>query len=257
MVSATAASTASQKPPQDPDTVPIGRRSRPTTNTTSASTTSTETYFRSTLIAPSGLIVSAVVMPPAITTQTHDARCPWVNACKPCEMTTSSNTAQPRHCAMFSTVGRNDAFAPSRPRINTMAGAPVFAPSTRVAPRIRPPSTDPTTIAVDGGRQVQRRGARRLQYRQRAGETEQADAEVAPQAELVEQTERARSRLGQGAAAPRSADPRAGCGASGLAEDETATGADEPGAAEPGDDGVSDDGETETDTTANLSLRRY
>ncbi len=29
-----------------------------------------------------------------------------------------------------------------------MAGAPVFAPSTNVVPRIAPPSTDPTTMAV-------------------------------------------------------------------------------------------------------------
>ena len=90
---------------------------------------------------------------------------------------------------MFNTVGRNDAFAPSRPRIKTMAGAPVFAPSTRVAPRINPPSTDPTTIAVTAAGRFSGEAPDRLQYRQRTGETEQADPEVSPQAELVEQTE--------------------------------------------------------------------
>src|SRR6478609_5049565 len=148
MVSATAASTANQNPPHDPSMVGMGFRSTPKASTTSAMTTSTDTYLRSTRMEPSGQMVRAVVTVPAASTHAHRGRCPPVRASSPAEITSSSNTAQPRHCAMFNTAGTNDAFAPSRPRSNTMAGAPVFAPSTSEAPRISPPSIEPTTIAV-------------------------------------------------------------------------------------------------------------
>ena len=148
MVSATAASTANQNPPHDPSMLGIGFRSTPKASTTSAITTSTDTYLRSTRIEPSGQMVSAVVTAPAASTHTQRGSRPPVSASRPAAITSSSNTAQPRHCAMFSTVGTNEALAPSRPRSSTMAGAPVFAPSTSDAPRISPPSTEPTTIAV-------------------------------------------------------------------------------------------------------------
>ncbi len=153
---------------------------------------------------------------------------------------------------MFNTVGRKDAFAPSRPRIKTMAGAPVFAPSTRVAPRINPPSTDPTTIAATAAGRF-------------SGEAPEGCSIASAPAKPSRLTPRFPHRPSwssrpseRGAASVRVSGaserrPRcAGSAASGLAEVEPGTGADGPG-----DDGVSDDGETETDTSANLSLRRY
>src|SRR5664280_1896442 len=128
--------------------VGTGLRSSPTASTTSAMTTSTDTYLRNTRIDPNGRMVRAVVTPPASRMQAQRGRRPPVSASSPAEMTSNSNTAQPKHCTMFNTVGSTEALAPSSPRSNTMAGAPVFAPSTRETPRITPPSADPTTIAV-------------------------------------------------------------------------------------------------------------
>ena len=175
----------------------MGLRSTPTASTTSAMTTSTDTYLRSTRIEPSGQMVNAVVTPPASSTHAHRGRCPPVSACSPAEMTSSSNTAQPRHCAMFSTVGTNDAFAPSRPRSSTMAGAPVFAPSTSEAPRISPPSAEPTTIAVTAAGRFSGPAPNGVRIDKAPAKPEQADAEVAPEAELVEQAEGAWRRLGE------------------------------------------------------------
>ena len=50
--------------------------------------------------------------------------------CAAVAIVTSSKTPQPRHCRMFSTVGRYDSRAPNSPRSSTMAGAPVCAPGS-------------------------------------------------------------------------------------------------------------------------------
>ena len=80
-----------------------------------------------------------------------------------------------------------------------MAGAPVCAPGSPVSASGTVPSRVPTAIAVSAAAREQLRGAgaARLQHEDRASEAEQADAQVAPQPELVEQAQRLRNRLGQ------------------------------------------------------------
>jgi hypothetical protein len=62
------------------------------------------------------------------------------------------------------------------------------------------PISVPPTIARRQQRQLRGPRAARLQHEDRAGEAEQADPEVAPQPELVEQAERARDGIGEGVA---------------------------------------------------------
>ena len=62
-------------------------------------------YLRSTRMAPSGRMVSSAVASPAISTYPHLGKA-GATVCAAVAMVTSSNTAQPRHCRMLSTVGR-------------------------------------------------------------------------------------------------------------------------------------------------------
>ena len=81
-----------------------------------------------------------------------------------------------------------------------MAGAPVRAPGSPASASTAVPSTVPATIAVSAAASDSSGvpAPAGLQHEDRAGEAEQAHPEVAPQAELVEQAQRLRHRLGQG-----------------------------------------------------------
>ena len=56
-------------------------------------------------MAPSGRIVSSAVATPAISTYPHLGSA-GATVCAAVAIVTSSKTPQPRHCRMFSTVGR-------------------------------------------------------------------------------------------------------------------------------------------------------
>jgi hypothetical protein len=59
-----------------------------------------------------------------------------------------SIVAQPTFCAIFSRVGTIEPRRPTRPRSETIAGAPVFAPMTAEAPSKIAPSPQPMRIAA-------------------------------------------------------------------------------------------------------------
>jgi hypothetical protein len=63
------------------------------------------------------------------------------------EITMISIVAQPRFWAMFNTVGMTDPRRPTRPRSETMAGAPVLTPNRAEAPSSTEPRAQPTTMA--------------------------------------------------------------------------------------------------------------
>src|SRR6516162_987432 len=110
-------------------------------------TTAPVAYLRSTLMAPSGLIVSSAVAAPASSTYAHLGSA-GATVCAAVAIVTSSNTPQPTHCKMLRTVGKYDSLAPNNPRSSTMAGAPVLVPGSPASATGRVPSTVPTTMAV-------------------------------------------------------------------------------------------------------------
>src|SRR5215469_11470915 len=110
-------------------------------------TTAPVAYLRSTLMAPSGLIVSRAVAPPAISTYAHLGSA-GATVCAAVAIVTSSNTPHPTHCKMLRTVGKYDSLAPNSPRSSTMEGAPVRVPGSPASATASVPSTVPTTIAV-------------------------------------------------------------------------------------------------------------
>ena len=69
------------------------------------------------------------------------------SALAPVAITISSNTDQPRHCRMFSPVGRYEPRRPSGARSSTIVGTRASAPISPPSPSITLPTTAAATIA--------------------------------------------------------------------------------------------------------------
>jgi hypothetical protein len=103
--------------------------------------------LRNSRTLPSGRTAITVAAAPAKITKGQ--RQDWPStATAAVEMTMISMVAQPTFCAMFSRVGTTDPRRPTRPRSETIAGAPVLAPMTAEAPSKIAPSPQPMTIAA-------------------------------------------------------------------------------------------------------------
>ncbi len=88
-----------------------------------------------------------VATAPVMTTATHRSS-GRVNRPAAAATTMISTVAHPRFCAMLATVGTYEPRRPRRPRISTIAGAPVSAPARAPSPSATFPSTAPTTTAT-------------------------------------------------------------------------------------------------------------
>ena len=103
-----------------------------------------------------------------------------------------SMVAQPMFWAMLSNVGSTEPRRPNMPRRETMAGAPVVAPNIADPPSSRAPIAQPTTTAAMASPTEPV-----VSGDQRPGErAEQADAEVGPHGQLVDEPQRSR-RIGR------------------------------------------------------------
>ncbi len=109
-------------------------------------------------------------------------------------MMTISKVAQPKHCTTLSTVGSDEIRAPNRPRSSTIAGTPGARPGGGTEPQQQRADHRAHQHGEQGdpqrpAGQYDEAGRHRQQ---------QADAEVAPQADQVAGAQRPGRRLVEG-----------------------------------------------------------
>ena len=126
-------------------------------------------------------MVSAIVSTPARTTHTRVRHGVAEDRLRALAITHSSKAPQPIIWMMLSTVGTYDSRAPNSPRSSTIAGSPVWVPGIgRQADHGRADQAADHRGDQRGG-EGERGAAERVEQEQRAGEPQQAHAQVGPE----------------------------------------------------------------------------